>query len=425
MRAGKITKKWRLFAPIVLSLLPIAPAVAQNALSAADCPKLVGELPAGSIGLPSGPAKIVLATHEPARPLVLAERGPTPAARVQPALPHLCKLIGEIGPVDPKAPPIRFQINLPLSWNGKAVQYGGGGFNGVLITGLALLPGMPFDRPGPLAQGYITYGTDSGHETKPGEAVQAFAANEEAFLNFAHASYKKVRDVAVAVANKAYGRAPRRVYFVGSSEGGREALTMAQRYPADFDGVFARVPVINWTGLQHASFFGGLATMGDGWLNEPQVRLVHEATLKACDGLDGATDKVIANPGACLATFKPSALRCQAGQPEDTCLNDRQISAIVFLRTPYRLPFPVANGLDNYPGWGIGGEGLPGVGATGGGWPGGPARRHQPGRSAREMPAPGNMVQAAWHMFSRATPRWMSPATGPRTTRRGCSRFPA
>ena len=67
------------------------------------------------------------------------------------------------------------------------------------------------------------------------------------------ASYKKVRDAAVAVMTHAYGIGPTNLYFIGSSEGGREALTMAQRYPDDFDGIFARVPVINWAGLQHAS----------------------------------------------------------------------------------------------------------------------------------------------------------------------------
>src|SRR5207244_13043093 len=65
-------------------------------------------------------------------------------------------------------------------------------------------------------------------------------------------SYKRVRDAAVALMVRAYGNPPAKLYFMGSSEGGREALTMAQRYPDDFDGIFARVPVINWVGLQHA-----------------------------------------------------------------------------------------------------------------------------------------------------------------------------
>ena len=73
-------------------------------------------------------------------------------------------MLGAIAPVDPNAPPIRFQVNLPTHWNGRSVQYGGGGFNGVLITGLALVPRAPSTTPAPLAHGFVTYGTDSGHQ---------------------------------------------------------------------------------------------------------------------------------------------------------------------------------------------------------------------------------------------------------------------
>src|SRR4051795_11151864 len=149
--------------------------------------------------------------------LAVAERGPTPSARVTPANPEFCKVLGQIAPSDPKAPPIKFQVNLPVEWNGRSLQYGGGGFNGVLITGLALPPAYPFGTPSPLAQGFVTYGTDSGHETKPGEPPQVFALNDEAFENFSYRSYKKVRDAAVAVMVRAYGSAPSKLYFTGSS----------------------------------------------------------------------------------------------------------------------------------------------------------------------------------------------------------------
>jgi hypothetical protein len=230
---------------------------------AASCAALSG---AGGDAMFIDAAGLVEAT-----PLLITEKGPTPASRINPATPEFCRVLGHIAPRDPKAPPIRFQVNLPLQWNGRAVQYGGGGFNGVLISAVGLPPAAPFDSPSPLARGFVTYGTDSGHESKPGEPPQLFAANDEAVVNFAHASYKKVRDAALAVIERAYGSKPAKLYFVGSSEGGREGLTMAQRYPADFDGIFARVPVINWTGLQHAGARAGLATMGEGWLRPAQV----------------------------------------------------------------------------------------------------------------------------------------------------------
>ncbi|MET3182694.1 UNVERIFIED_ORG: feruloyl esterase [Variovorax guangxiensis] len=334
---------------------------------ATACAALVAPVAASAIGLPSGAATIDSATLVPASALAVAERGPSPAARITPAMPSYCKVLGRIAPVDVSAPPILFQVNLPLAWNGRSVQYGGGGFNGVLITGLSLVPAARFDLPTPLAQGYVTYGTDSGHQTVAGQPPQAFALNDEALTNFAHASYKKVRDVAVALMQRAYGQAPQKLYFMGSSEGGREALTMAQRYPQDFDGIFSRVPVINWTGLQHAGTRNGIATFGEGWLRPAQVQLVHDAVLASCDAADGVADRIVSNPVACLQRFDPATLRCAAGTSGDNCLNDAQVQAVRTLRTPWRAPVPLANGINEYPGWGIGGEATPAF-ASMGGW---------------------------------------------------------
>lgn len=336
----------------------------------AGCEKLAGTTiePARIVwpGQTSGAARVDSATWHPASPLIVAERGPTPAATITPAMPDHCRVVGRIAPVDPKAEPIQFQVNLPAQWNGRSVQFGGGGFNGVLITGLALVPGQRYDSPAPLAQGYVTVGTDSGHQNKPGVSPMAFALNDEMLVNFAHAAYPKVRNVSVALMQRAYGRGPVKLYFVGSSEGGREGLTMAQRYPAAFDGIFSRVPVINWTGLQFAGTRNGIALMDGGWLNPVQVKRVHEATLAACDAADGLADRVVSNPEACLRSFDPATLRCTSGQAADTCLTDAQINAVKTLRSPFKFPYPLANGVSEYPGWGIGGEDTPAFGPTGG-----------------------------------------------------------
>jgi hypothetical protein len=116
-------------------------------------------------------------------------------------------VLGEIAPLDLAAPPIRFEVNLPEQWNGKAVQYGGGGFNGVLITGLDPLRDARLDTPVPVARGFATWGTDSGHDNAKLAEIQAFALNAEALENFAFASYKKVREFAPSKAN-AHQRLP-------------------------------------------------------------------------------------------------------------------------------------------------------------------------------------------------------------------------
>ena len=362
------------------------------AIVSAPAAAMVGDPAATCGGLAQAAAdavRIDSATLQAASHLSVAGRAPTPATRVAPANPAFCKVLGHIEPTDPKAPPIRFEVNLPVEWNGRSLQYGGGGFNGVLITGLGLPPAYPYDRASPLARGFVTYGTDSGHETKAGEPPQLFALNDEAFENFAHKAYKKVRDAAVALMVRAYGKPPEKLYFMGSSEGGREALTMAQRYPEDFDGIFARVPVINWVGMLHASARSGLVTMGEAWIRPAQVNLLADAVLKACDNADGSDDMLVEDAVGCKTRFRVETLHCAERQSGDECLNQAQIDAINTLHSAYKFSFPLANGLDDYPGWGVSGENNPSFGPTGGwmSWWLGSAPPVQP-------PVPGNGI--AW-----------------------------
>jgi feruloyl esterase len=357
------------------SLLPAAAAALLAACSApgpllgsdpaAACAALAAAIAPDRIGLSSGGATITSATLVAASALAVAERGPTPAATITPAAPQHCRVLGSIAPLDSKAPLIQFQVNLPTAWNGRSVQYGGGGFNGVLIPGTGLLPAAPYDKPAPLAQGFVTVGTDSGHQNQPGQPPQVFALNDEALVNFAHASYRKVRDVSVVLMQRAYGRAPDKLFFVGSSEGGREGLVMAQRYPDAFDGIFSRVPVLHWTGLQHAGLRDGIASMGEGWIRPPQVKLVHDAVLQACDAADGLADGLVSDPLGCRKRFDVNSLRC-AGTAGDTCLTEPQIKAVQALHSAYRFDFDLANGLREYPGRGPSGEDLPSFGPTGG-----------------------------------------------------------
>ncbi len=346
--------------------LPTA-TVAVGGNPVAVCESLVGSMPASVISLRSGGVTIRSAKVVTATPLSVNASGPTPASLIVPARPDHCQVLGLIAPIDPSAPNIEFQINLPTAWNGRSVQYGGGGFNGVLITGLGLIPSGPFNVPAPLAKGFVTYGTDSGHQNKPNTPPQEFALNDEALENFSHLSYKKVRDVAVETMKRYYGRGPNKLYFVGSSEGGREGVMMAQRFPRDFDGIYSRVPVLNWTGLQMFGTRSGNSLAGAAWINPAKVKLVHEATLKSCDALDGATDGIISDFQACERKFDPAPLRCANGvDAGDLCLSDAQISAVKLLRTPLKFPQPLANGVTEYPGYSMGGEGIIGNGPTGG-----------------------------------------------------------
>ena len=352
MRFRRSPNCWRLrlvgaSVAAVCNTVPAAPVELAEGVS--PCAALAGRsIEPALIGLPSGPARIASAT---------VERLPASPAAAEPSAAY-CKVLGEIAPLDPAAPPIRFEVNLPEQWNGKAVQYGGGGFNGVLITGLGPLRDARLDTPVPVARGFASWGTDSGHDNaKPG---LPFALNAEALENFAFASYKKVRDVAVEIARRVYGAAPRRIYYYGGSKGGREGLTMAQRFPADFDGIVSAVPAINLTGHMAAGVRNGIALMGDGWLSPAKVKTLHKAVVDACDASDGLADGIISRYAACRTVFDPKKLRCPDGRDSDNCLTDAQIAAIETIHSPYMFSFPLANGVTTYPGYNYGGEDQPG-----------------------------------------------------------------
>jgi feruloyl esterase len=308
------------------------------------CPTLAGKtVEASAIGLPSGTASVAQAT-------LVAAAGD---------LPEFCQLLGSIAARTAGADAIRFQINLPTNWNEKALMVGGGGFNGTLINSTAALRDAAPGQPLPLATGYATFSTDSGHDataynaTDPGK----FALNDEMFENFAHASYKKVKDVAHVLLRSYYLRAPAKQYFYGGSEGGREGLTMAQRYPADFDGIVSAVPVIHWTGLFNGFIAFTQPQFSGGTLSTAKVRLVANAVNTTCDALDGLADGVVNNYLACPARFSLDSLRCAGGADTgDSCLSDPQLATLKAAYGPVQLPFALANGITTYPGRLFGGE---------------------------------------------------------------------
>jgi hypothetical protein len=117
--------------------------------------------------------------------------------------------------VDRAAQAIKIQLNLPSTWNSKAFQLGGGGFDGSVVTADGAIGPAP-DQPGPLSRGYATFGSDGGHE---GDHNSAFL-NDEVLVNYSGEQLKKTRDAAVYLMKQAYGKSPAKTYFQGRSGGG-------------------------------------------------------------------------------------------------------------------------------------------------------------------------------------------------------------
>lgn len=332
-----------------LSVIGLVSATVPTAVPAAagtptQCEDLEGsQISADDIGLPTSGAEVTSAA-------VVAADGDSPA---------YCRVEGRIGPVDSEAPDIRFRVNLPADWNGKAVHFGGGGYNGSVVSGTGNVPSAPDGTPTPLARGYATFGSDSGHDgsVHPGGS---FALIEESLVNFGYAALKKTRDVAVSLMDRHYGDdeadddgEPERTYFVGSSQGGREGLTVAQRFPSDYDGVYSRVPVVNFTGQQLAVNALAEPILDGGWMSSEDIGLLDDTTSGTCDGLDGLEDGIISRPHHCDVDL--DALLCEPGQTAG-CLTERQVGVVEQFHSPLELDYELANGVPGYPGFPVGGE---------------------------------------------------------------------
>ncbi|NEK60058.1 tannase/feruloyl esterase family alpha/beta hydrolase [Geodermatophilus sabuli] len=317
----------------------LAPTAAA-ATTPTGCADLVGtEVPADAIGLPTSGAVVDSATVVPA------------AA----PLPEYCDVRFTIRRVDPDAPDVSARVNLPTDWNGRGMHFGGGGYNGVVPEATGNAPSAPPDTPPPLARGYATFASDSGHTG--GNAT--FALNEEALVNFGYAALKKTRDVAGALIRARYGTDPHHTYFVGSSQGGREGLTVAQRFPDDYDGVLSRVPVVPFTALQLAGNRVGAAVAAGGWMNAAEIQTLTDATFAACDPRDGVQDGLIARYPDCDPD--PAQLLCPPDvdpATSDTCLSAAQVDLVRTVRSDLELDVHLANGVRSYPGWPAGHEAL-------------------------------------------------------------------
>jgi feruloyl esterase len=260
----------------------------------------------------------------------------------------LCKLDGVIGKE------VNFTLWLPEAWNGKFIMGGQGGFAGTVDS-------QPLQM-GVLQRGYALAGTDTGHVVQGGGTDGSWAMGDlERVVNYAHGAIHSVTEVSKAVIRTRYGRVADRSYFVGCSNGGREALMSAQRYPNDFDGIVAGAPALDFQGAM-ATFLTVTRKMypdpkrlDEPVLNKPARDLLAAKVLEKCDSQDGLKDGVLSKPLSC--DFDVRTLACKKGK-SDGCLTEAQVDAVQTIRNgpmlngkPFHVGFPYG-GESNEAGWG-------------------------------------------------------------------------
>ena len=265
------------------------------------------EVSAGAFHIPENPSV-------PPPPGNAAQRN-----AVFPKLPAFCRVGGDIHPV-PNSD-IKFEVWMPLDkWNGRFEAVGNGGYAGNLeyaAMGAALL------------DGYATGSTDTGHAEVPGGpgAPAPWALNLQAIIDFGYRAVHEMTLKSKATIAAFYGSGPKYSYWNGCSEGGRQGMGEAERYPADFNGILAGAPVFSFVPSRSREFYTAKLIASGEMAPVPQAKYkaIYDAVLAKCDAADGVKDGVINDPQACH--FEPAELLCKNGDAPD-CLTAPQVKAM-------------------------------------------------------------------------------------------------
>ncbi|HET9396521.1 MAG TPA: tannase/feruloyl esterase family alpha/beta hydrolase, partial [Nitrospiraceae bacterium] len=210
---------------------------------------------------------------------------------------------------------VNFQVGFPAKWNGKFLFQGVGGFAGSLGS----------LREG-LQRGYATATTDTGHQGASGTDGKWALNDRPKEIDYGHRG-THVSTVATKALTRAYfNTAPRYAYFNGCSNGGRQALMEAQRYPEDFDGIIAGDPSFGALGyVRRALTYQTILASPDHVLPAAKLDILSKAALAACDKSDGLVDGLVGDPRQCK--FDPAVVQCKAGDAPD-CLTKAQVESV-------------------------------------------------------------------------------------------------
>ncbi len=243
------------------------------------------------------------------------ERAGTSFANV----PAFCRVAATLTPSSDSD--IKIEVWLPMTgWNGKFQAVGNGAWQGSI--GYAAMSEA-------LRGGYATSSTDTGHV---GGSASFGMGHPEKVTDFAYRSEHEMTVAAKAIITAFYESAPKFSYWNGCSAGGRQAMKAAQMFPADFDGIIAGSPGLDWSGRTAQAVRIAQALQKEAARITPaKARVLHSAVVSACDRLDGVEDGLIENPGACK--FDPGVLVCRGGDAP-ACLTQAQADTARLIYSP-------------------------------------------------------------------------------------------
>ncbi|QOY90917.1 tannase/feruloyl esterase family alpha/beta hydrolase [Paludibaculum fermentans] len=280
-------------------------------------------------------------------------------------------------------PALNIEVKLPTAWNGRLYMFGNGGWAGESFES----PGRLTTAARGLKAGFVTASTDTGHSAAA-EPGASFALNRQELLDYGFRSLHLTAELAKLMARTFYGEAPRKSYYEGCSQGGRQGLTLAQRFPNDFDGIIAGAPGLFQTAT-HLSRAYWMQGMNANPFPASKLGLLAQVVYDKCDARDGLKDGLIEDPRRC--DFKPARdlPRCAAGVDGADCVTADQVKSLERIYSDV-----MSHGKRFFPGWPVGPE----VAGPNG----------QSGWIGQEIP--GSNGPGAWTSYGYNFLRYVAPA---------------
>ena len=277
------------------------------------------------------------------------------AARIvaaTPETPQHCRVTGTI------APEVAFEINLPDRWNRRFYMTGNGG-----LAGDALDTPNNADRTGALMNGFVMARTNTGHDARKEPSGSFILSDPQKAIDYAYRAVHVTAETAKKIATDYYAKPITFSYWNSCSNGGRQGLLEAQRFPDDFDGIVANAPWVDQTGFTIGAIWNQKAVT-EVPVSAAKINLVAEKAMAKCDEIDGLKDGLIDDPRKCSFDPARDVPACREGSDTPDCLTSAQAAAIKKVYSG-----PVSQGKAFFPGYMVGSEALtPGQNGANSGW---------------------------------------------------------
>jgi len=262
---------------------------------------------------------------------------PTPASDTAPAFCHVSGTL---------SPEIAFDVSLPSKWNGRFYMIGNGGFAGDALDN----PGRVTQRNEALRLGFALAQTNTGHDSRKEPGATFVMSNPQKAIDYAWRAVHLTAETSKKITKEYYGKPVSFAYWNSCSNGGRQGLIEAQRFPDDFDGVVTASPWVDQTGFSIGAMWNQKA-LSSVSLTPEKLALVADKVMAKCDAIDGLKDGLIDDPRKCNFDPAKDVPACSAGAEGSTCLTADEAAAVAKVYSG-----PISNGKPFFPGFMPGSE---------------------------------------------------------------------